>query len=148
MYSRLISVALVFAAALAPTGALVFPRDNEHHVARAVVSCDNFQPWQNNVAYSVGAPPVIFNNQLWTVKEWSWGKAPEVSANEWTLDGACIIPISNNVVCTGVPAWSQGTDYPGNSKVTFNDHLWISVQWSSSNKPGDASGMWKDLGHC
>ncbi|KAG1741446.1 uncharacterized protein EDB91DRAFT_329604 [Suillus paluster] len=145
MYSKLISVALVFADSLAPTGAV--PND-KHLMARAPVSCDGFQPWQPNVAYAVGAPPVISNNQLWTAKQWSWSKVPDTSADEWTLNGPCITPIKNNVDCTPYSAWSKDKQYSENSKVTFNDHLWISVQWSSTNSPGDASGMWKDLGHC
>ncbi|KAG2352990.1 hypothetical protein BDR07DRAFT_1311679, partial [Suillus spraguei] len=50
--------------------------------------------------------------------------------------------------CTGVPAWNQFTAYSGGSKVIYNGHLWISTQWTESNKPGDASGTWKDLGAC
>ncbi|KAG0707922.1 hypothetical protein DFH29DRAFT_994552 [Suillus ampliporus] len=160
MYSKLISAALVFAVALVPTGAVVFPRDNDrlsapqHHKARdappstaAQVSCNGFQPWQVNLAYN-GGSQVIFNNQLWTAKQWSYNNNPESSATEWTQNGVCNQPISNKVDCTGIPAWSQGTSYSGGAKVTFNGHLWISTQWTSSNKPGDTSGTWKHLGAC
>ncbi|KAG0707920.1 hypothetical protein DFH29DRAFT_1065965 [Suillus ampliporus] len=111
------------------------------------VSCDSFQPWQVNLAYT-GGSQVIFNNQLWTAKQWSYNNSPESAAAEWSLNGVCNQPISNKVDCTGIPAWNQSTAYSGGAKVTFNDHLWISTQWTSSNKPGDASGTWKDLGAC
>ncbi|KAG2340953.1 hypothetical protein BDR05DRAFT_966200 [Suillus weaverae] len=155
MYLKFITVALVFACALAPTGAVTVPRDNDKpHVARAPppataaqVSCNSFQFWQADLAYN-GGSSVIFNNQLWTAKQWSYNNNPESSAAEWTQVGVCIQPISNKVDCTGIPAWSQGTGYSGGSKVTFNGHLWISTQWTQSNKPGDTSGTWRDLGVC
>ncbi|KAH7886458.1 hypothetical protein F5I97DRAFT_1808538, partial [Phlebopus sp. FC_14] len=50
--------------------------------------------------------------------------------------------------CTGVPAWQKSHAYPAGSKVVFNGHLWVAVQWTTSNTPGDTSGTWKDLGVC
>ncbi|KAG1815143.1 uncharacterized protein BJ212DRAFT_258534 [Suillus subaureus] len=91
---------------------------------------------------------VIFNNQLWTANQWSYNNNPESAAGAWTVNGFCSQPISNKVDCTAIPAWNQPTAYPGGSKVTFNGHLWISTQWTQSNKPGDTSGTWKDLGAC
>ncbi|KAG1741496.1 uncharacterized protein EDB91DRAFT_1336322 [Suillus paluster] len=156
MYSKIISVALVFTAALVPTGAIDFRRYNEnlHYKARnappstaAQVSCDGFQPWQANLAYN-GGSSVIFNNQLWTAKEWSYNNNPESSAAQWTQKGCCIQPISNKAVCTDIPTWGKGTNYSGGAKVTYNGHLWISTQSTQSNSPGDTSGTWKDLGAC
>ncbi|KAG1729683.1 hypothetical protein EDB19DRAFT_108798 [Suillus lakei] len=121
--------------------------DEQPSKAAASVPCNGVQPWQVNLAYSAGAQ-VIFNNQLWTAKQWSYNNNPESAAAEWTLNGVCNQPISNKVDCTGIPAWSQPIAYSGGSKVTFNGHLWISTQWTQSNKPGDTSGTWKDLGAC
>ncbi|OAX38474.1 hypothetical protein K503DRAFT_691493, partial [Rhizopogon vinicolor AM-OR11-026] len=53
-----------------------------------------------------------------------------------------------NANCAGVNPWNKSTAYPRGSQVTFNSHLWVSVQWTSSNSPGDTSGTWKDMGAC
>ncbi|KAG1729684.1 hypothetical protein EDB19DRAFT_1832295 [Suillus lakei] len=155
MYSKLITVALTFACALAPAGAVIFPRDsNKPHMARdpppstaAQVSCNGYQPWQANLAYN-GSSSVIYNNQLWTAKQWSYNNGPESSAAEWTQVGCCIEPISNKANCTSIPYWTSGTAYSGGAKAIYNSHLWISTQWTQNNKPGDTSGTWKDLGAC
>ncbi|KAH7886423.1 hypothetical protein F5I97DRAFT_1880278 [Phlebopus sp. FC_14] len=56
--------------------------------------------------------------------------------------------IDNKVDCTGVSAWQKSQAYPRGSKVVFNGYLWVAVQWTTSNTPGDTSATWKGLGVC
>ncbi|KAH7885653.1 hypothetical protein F5I97DRAFT_1929056 [Phlebopus sp. FC_14] len=110
------------------------------------VSCDGVQPWQSNLAYTAG-DKVIFNGRLFTANQWSFNSQPG-SSDAWTDSGECAQPINNKVNCSGVPAWQKSQAYPAGSKVVFNGHLWVAVQWTTSNTPGDTSGTWKDLGVC
>ncbi|KIJ15317.1 carbohydrate-binding module family 5 protein [Paxillus involutus ATCC 200175] len=110
-------------------------------------NCDGVQPWQANLAYVAGNN-VVFNGKLYTANQWSYNNSPATSAGEWTLDCDCSIPIGNKADCTGVAAWQKSQAYSAGSKVVYNGHLWVAVQWTSSNVPGDTSGTWKDLGVC
>ncbi|KAH7884941.1 hypothetical protein F5I97DRAFT_1810790 [Phlebopus sp. FC_14] len=92
---------------------------------------------------------VVFNNRLLTAKHWSFNSPPgSSSAEAWTDNGECTQPINNKVDCAGVPDWQKSQAYPAGSKVVFGGHLWVAVQWTTSNTPGDTSGTWKDLGVC
>ncbi|KAH7890586.1 hypothetical protein F5I97DRAFT_50054 [Phlebopus sp. FC_14] len=121
------------------------PTTNTTVTARAV-SCDGIQNWQTNLAYTAG-DKVIFNGHLFTATQWSYNSQPGTSG-AWTDNGDCTQPISNKANCSGVSAWQMSQAYATGSKVTFNGHLWVAVQWTSSNTPGDTSGTWKDLGVC
>ncbi|KAF8837428.1 hypothetical protein BDN67DRAFT_1013900 [Paxillus ammoniavirescens] len=110
-------------------------------------NCNGVQLWQENLAYVAGNK-VIFNGILYTANQWSYNNSPASSAGEWTLDGDCSRPIDNKVDCSGVAAWQKSQAYTSGSKVVYNGHLWVAVQWTTSNVPGDASGTWKDQGAC
>lgn len=156
MYSKLITVALAFACAFAPIASAVSVRgDNDTpHMARdtppstaAPVSCNSYQLWQANYGYQ-GGSSVIFNSQLWTAKQWTYNNNPESSAAEWTQIGCCTEPITNKAVCTSIPGWNQSTAYSKGAKVIYNGRLWIAIQSTQSNHPGDTSGTWQNLGDC
>ncbi|KAG9311606.1 hypothetical protein JVU11DRAFT_7815 [Chiua virens] len=115
-------------------------------VVRAT-TCDGVQQWQSAFGYSAG-DKAIFNNQLYVAKQWTWNNAPPTHPDQWTGQGACTPPIVNSANCAGVLAWNKDTAYVTGNQVTFNGHLWIAVQWTQSNSPGDASGIWRDEGAC
>ncbi|KIK94207.1 carbohydrate-binding module family 5 protein [Paxillus rubicundulus Ve08.2h10] len=110
-------------------------------------NCDGVQRWQENLAYVAGNK-VIFDGKLYTAKQWSYNNSPASSAGEWSLDSDCTRPISNKANCSGVAAWQKSQAYTSGSKVIYNGHLWLAVQWTTSNVPGDTSGTWKDQGAC
>jgi len=165
---KFVSVALIFAASLASTGAVVFPRDDAPYLAgytKRAVSCDAQQPWQVNLAVSVtlhivvfrsrhwqytAGQQVTFDNSLWTANQWSYNSPPGNPAAAWNLVDVCITvpPPVPTVNCTGISSWDAATAYVGGSEVTYNGHLWSAVQWTYSNSPGDASGSWRDAGAC
>ncbi|KAG2138511.1 hypothetical protein DEU56DRAFT_336703 [Suillus clintonianus] len=156
MYSKLITIALVFAATFAPTGAVTIPRDNDKHIVARwevppanpnQVSCNGYQPWQHDLAYK-GGSSVIHNSQLWTAKYWNYNNGPGTPADQWYQQGCCLEPIYNKAYCEYTSPWSKTTGYSKGSQVTDDKHLWMSVQWTQSNKPGDTSGTWRDLGVC
>jgi hypothetical protein len=161
---KFVSVALIFAASLASTGAVVFPRDDAlAGYTKRAVPCNAQQPWQVNLAVSVtlhiilvrsrhwqytAGQQVIFNNSLWTANQWSYNSPPGNPAAAWTLVDVCSPLPPNPVICTGISSWNAATAYLRGDEVTFNNHLWAAVQWTYSNSPGDASGSWRDEGAC
>lgn len=55
--------------------------------------------------------------------------------------------------CTGIAGWVD-QNYPGNTKVTYNNHLWVSVSggaykgWTPGRAVSNMSPQWNDLGIC
>lgn len=91
---------------------------------------------------------VIFNNQLFTARQWTYDNAPPSHADQWTADGTCTPPINNQANCSGVSAWQSNVAYTAGNHVTFNGHLWSAVEWTEASSPGGTAGVWMDLGAC
>jgi chitodextrinase len=109
--------------------------------------CNGIQQWQAAFAYVAGNQ-VIYNGQLYTAVQWTYDNAPPSHPDQWVFGGACGQPINNKANCNGVAAWQSNVAYTAGNDVTYQNHLWAAVQWTEANSPGDASGLWKDLGAC
>ncbi|KIJ18163.1 carbohydrate-binding module family 5 protein [Paxillus involutus ATCC 200175] len=114
---------------------------------RATVTCDGYQLWQANLAYSAGNN-VIFNGELYTANQWTYNNSPGTNPGQWTADGNCAQPVNNKANCNGIAAWQQSKAYTGGNEVVYVNHLWVANQWTESNTPGDFSGTWRDAGVC
>ncbi|KIK80049.1 carbohydrate-binding module family 5 protein [Paxillus rubicundulus Ve08.2h10] len=114
---------------------------------RATVTCDGYQLWQANLAYSAGNK-VIFNGKLYTANQWTYNNSPGTNPGQWTVEGDCAQPVNNKANCNGVTAWQQSKAYTAGNQVVYVNHLWVANQWTQSNTPGDFSGTWRDAGVC
>ncbi|KIK96989.1 carbohydrate-binding module family 5 protein, partial [Paxillus rubicundulus Ve08.2h10] len=114
---------------------------------RDAVNCNESQNWQEHLAYSAG-DKVIFQNKLYTAKQWSDNNSPGTNPGQWNIEGECAQPINNKAECKGIDNWQNPKSYAAKDKVVYGEHLWEAQGWVQGNLPGGASGSWKDSGAC